>query len=130
MPVVRVEVPPAQRVRMIRSLKQRRGMSHSRASELVNDTDNLVVTYIVRYEEVAAARRFAFIQSAYAQDADRRGAKVRQLRTRHRVVTLRNVRPGALYRLSYSVEISTRIPRRVVGTTQTSAPVTVRFEAS
>ncbi len=125
LPVVRPQFSLEQKVRLIRKLQKERGLSRTRADRLLNDSSNLLVTYIITYAEVTKtkASRFAFIQSAHADDASRVSSKARQLRTRRNSITLRNLRPGASYSLSYRVEISTRTPRAVLGVTKPSAAV-------
>jgi hypothetical protein len=128
MPDVSPQLSTAQRAKAIRDLQKKRRLSKNRAAEILDDPDNLVVTYIVYYLEVATSRRFALIQNAYADGPGQRASKVRQIRGRRNNVTLRNVRPGASYRVYYTIEISLKKPRSVIGVSKPSAAST--FTAS
>ena len=124
MPDVSPQLSTAQRAKAIRDLQKKRRLSKNRAAEILYDPDNLVVTYIVYYLEVATSRRFALIQNAYADGPGQRASKVRQIRGRRNNVTLRNVRPGASYRVYYTIEISLKKPRSVIGVSKPSAAST------
>lgn len=126
MPVVVPQLTGQQRMKVIRQLQRKGRLSQNKAAQLLSDPDNLSVTYIVHYTEVPAPRQFALIQSAYAQDSRRRATKARQIRTRLNNVTLRNLRPGATFKVWYTVEVSMKKPRRVLGITQPSAVTTFR----
>lgn len=123
MPVVKPQLSDKDRLRVNSNLRKRLKISKGRADKLLSDTNNLVVTYIVEYSEVAAAKRFAFIQSAYADEMSVGTRKKRQIRSKLNFVTLRNLRPGATYSVSYRVEISLARPRVVLGVTKPSASV-------
>jgi hypothetical protein len=121
MPVVKPQLSVEEQAKVIRQLQRKRGLSRNKAAQLLSDPDNLVVTYILRVTEIPASRRFSFIQSAHAQDVGRRANKTRQIRSRFNTVTLRNLRPGAILKASYVVEVSLKKPRSVLGATQPSA---------
>lgn len=124
MPNVSPQLTKKQRTKATSELQRKRGISKNRAAQILGNPDNLVVTYIVHYIEVASGRRFAFIQHAYAQGPGRRKAKLRQIRTRQNGITLRNLRPGSSYRTYYTLEVSTKKPRHVLGVTRPSATTT------
>jgi hypothetical protein len=124
LPQVRPQLSTQQQTAMIKKLQKNRRISKNRAKQLMDDSDNLVITYVIRYWEVSSPRGFAFIQSAHAEDGSGRARKVKQIRTRLNTVTLRNLRPGAVFGLSYSVEISTKRPKSRLGVTQASDVVT------
>ncbi|MFN4895307.1 MAG: integrin alpha [Pseudomonadota bacterium] len=126
LPNVTPQFSAAQRAALARRLQTKHKISRKKALELISNPDNINLTYIVRYAEVAAATRFAFIQSAYAQDEGGAASKARQIRSRRNSVTIRNLSPGLTYRISYRVEISLKQPRVILGTTQRSASVTFR----
>lgn len=121
MPAVKPQLSSQQQIKAIRHLQKKRGLSRRKAAQSLGDPDNLTVTYILHYTEVTAPRRFALIQSAYAEGSTRRTDKVRQIRTRLNSITLRNLRPGATFKVWYTVEVSTKKPRVVLGVTQRSA---------
>jgi hypothetical protein len=128
MPQVQPQLTLQQQNRMIRQLQMQSRISRNKATHMLNDPNNIEVTYIVRYWEVSSPRRFALIQSAHAQDSSGRGRKIKQVRTRSNKITLRNLRPGAVFGLSYSVELSTKKPRSRLGVTQASPTVTFRVD--
>jgi len=123
---VRPEINAGQLAKAVRDLQRKRRMSKNKATQALSDPNNLVVTYIIEYAEVSAARGFSLIQSAYAQDSRRLASKARQLRSRLNTVTLRNLRAGATYRVTYRVEVATKKPRSIIGVTERSAAVTFR----
>jgi hypothetical protein len=128
MPEVRPQLSLQQQSVMIRQLQKLRGISKNRAKQLLNDPSNIIVTYVIRYWEVSSPPRFSIIQSAHADDSPGKGRKVKQLRTRLNRITLRNLRPGAAFGLSYSVELSTKRPRSRLGVTQSSLTVNFRVD--
>jgi hypothetical protein len=125
MPVVKPQLSGGDLSKANSQLRRRLKISRGRANRLLSDPKNLVVTYIVEYSEIATAQRFAFIQSAYADDTTRTAYRKRQIRSKRNSVTLRNLRPGATYSVSYRVEISLARPRVVLGVTKPS--FSVRF---
>jgi len=133
LPQVRPQLSLQQQLAVRRKLKKQRRISKRKATQLLGDSHNLVITYVVRYWEVSepkrsSAQRFAFIQSAYAQALSGNAKRVKQIRTRLNRITLRNLTPGAVFGISYSVELSTRNPTRRLGATRPSATVTFQAQ--
>jgi hypothetical protein len=110
-------------------LKRNKRMSRKRAEALLDNPDNLMVTYIVNYSilEQARKRRFALIESAHATPlGSRRAVRKNKVRARSISVVLARIERGALYRISYQVEISVKNPRTVIGTTRPTIPTVFR----
>ncbi len=133
LPRVRASLLSQQPSSILQHLQKQRRISKHKAKQLLSDQDNLVITYVVRYWEVAdlprlSSKRFAFIQSAHADDFSGNSKRVKQIKTRSNRITLRNLKPGALFGLAYSVEISTKRPMRRIGATRASDTVTFRAE--
>jgi hypothetical protein len=108
------------------SLRKRLKISRARARKLISNPRNLIVTYVVEYSEVSSARMFSLIESAHADAGGGGGSKKQQIRSRRNSVSLRNLRPGVMYSVWYSVEISLAKPRVVLGRTKSSPSVKFR----
>jgi hypothetical protein len=126
MPEVTVQLSNEQIERAARVLRRRFGLSHEKGRELLYNPENFRVLYSVKVERVRVRGRFEVLNFAEIS-ASRRDSKVRQIRSRLRTVTLRKLKVGVRYRISYSVEIILNSPRLVIGRTGSSASVTLLY---
>lgn len=131
MPVVQPVLSAASKKRAVTTLVKKRRVSKRLAHTMVADPANLAVTYIVSYVQVPSQARFTFIQSAHADDGQKkRSTKIRRIRSRSNQITLARLQPGATYRVSYQIEISLKKQRLVLGVTEASAPSTFVYAGS
>jgi hypothetical protein len=131
MPSVTPELSVSARRKAVKSVMKKGRLSKKRAEEILADPANFTVMYIVSYTELPKQARFSFVQSAYADEGEKkRSTKTKRIRSRNNQVTLARLQPGATYRVSYQVEISVRKPRSVVGVTRASAPATFLYRGT
>jgi hypothetical protein len=124
MPEVAVQLSDQQVERASRVLRRRFNVSRERGRDLLYDPDNFNVIYRVRVELIGDGGSLSVLEFA-SKSALRLNTKVRQMRSRLNVVTLRRLRAGASYRVSYLVEIVLKSPRLVIGRTGSSLAVRI-----
>jgi serine/threonine protein kinase len=125
MPVVKPQLQPEDQKRALRLLVKRRGLSPRKAQALLENPDNLTVTYIFTFERTSEARRFSLISSAHAAEHKQsKKQRVTKVRSRHNSITLQRMPPG-FYQGSYIVEVSLKRPRSMLGRSAPSS--TTRF---
>jgi hypothetical protein len=126
LPEVTPQLSPQDKKKAVRSLlKRNKRISRRKAEALLENPDNLIVTYIVQYSVLEEVRvsRFSLIESAHAAPKiSNKKEKVNKLRTRNRTVALGRIHRGGAYRISYQVEIILKKPRVLIGTTRLSIP--------
>jgi hypothetical protein len=126
MPEVTVQLSDAQIERAAHVLRRRFGLSQEKGRELLYNPENFRALYTVKVERLGVRGRIEVLNFAETS-ASRRVSKVRQIRSRLSTVTLRKLKVGVRYRISYHVGIMLKSPRLVIGRTGSSASVTVVY---
>lgn len=125
MPEVTVQLSDEQIERAARVLRRRFAVSREKARELLYHPGNFRVLYIVKVESPRVRGQFKLLNFVKDRAASR-DSRIRQIRSRLTTVTLRRLKVGQRYRISYSVEIILKSPRLVIGRTASSPSVTLR----